>query len=370
MAKDEQGEKTEQPTRKRRQDSREKGQVAKSQDLTGSVMMLVACTVLYVFGPWMAGRIVRSCVYLFSHMDSIEISMQTTNAHTAAGGVMIAATVAPLLAALFVTSGVMTVMQVGFKFSGKPFELDVTRFDPIKGIGRLFSFRAAMKLITGIMKIGSVALVVGFALHAELPKILALMKNMSTRGNPTPRVAAYITEQAILLGIYSSFVLVVISLLDYAYQRWQHTQDLKMTKQEVKEEMRNMEGDPQIKKRRLEVQRRVAQGRMMHDASQADVMVTNPTHYTVALTYQREEAVPRVVAKGADLLALKLRELAKENDIPLVEKPELARALYRLVDVGDTVPEAHWKAVAQVLAFIWGKDEQKKQELLREVGGA
>ena len=361
---DDQGEKTEQPTQKRRQDSREKGQVAKSPDLSGSALLLLGCVVLMLFGGWMVERVSGTFIYLLSHMDTLDLSPETVNAHATAGGIDLAVTMAPLLISLLVGALAVSAAQVGFHLSGRPFEPDFSRLDPIQGFGRIFSLRSFIKLAGGLAKMLVVAAVVYMILKADVPAMAGLIKNLSTTGNTTAPVAAFIAEEALLVAVFASFTLLVLALLDYGYQRWQHTEDLKMTKQEVKDEMRNMEGDPQIKKRRLEAQRKVAQGRMMQEARTADVMVTNPTHYTVAIRYQPDDPAPLVVAKGAELLALKLREIAKECKIPIVERKELARGLYRWVEVGERVPEKFWKAVAEVLAFIWRKDDQRKQQFL------
>lgn len=365
---DDQGEKTEQPTAKRKQESREKGQTAKSPDLSGSFVLFVGCASLFIFGSWMTNRVVQMCVYCFEHIDSIELSEQTVNAHATNGALGILVAVSPLMFSIFVASFAISAMQVGFGISTKPFEPDWGRMNPIKGVGRLFSKRSVMRLVTGIMKTGAVGAICWLVISGDASKIAGLSKNLSTIGNPGRRVAAYIVETTVILGLYSSFLLVVLSFLDYAYQKWQSNEDMKMTKHEVKDEMRNMEGDPQIKRRRLEIQRAVAQGSIMRDAAEADVMVTNPTHYTIAIRYKSEEQAPVVVAKGADNLALKLREIAAENGIPIIERKELARGLFRWVNIGEVIPEKFWKAVAEVLAMIWRSDEQKKSEFTSEGG--
>ncbi|MCF6227683.1 MAG: flagellar biosynthesis protein FlhB [Planctomycetes bacterium] len=365
MASD-QGEKTEEPTAKRKQESREKGQTAKSPDLSGSFVLLIGCSALFIFGGWMTNQIVQMCVYCFEHIDSIDISQQTVNAHATNGALGILLSVMPLMASIFVAAFAISAMQVGFAASTKPFEPDWSRMDPIKGVGRLFSKRSFMRMTTGIIKTLAVGTICWLVISGDATKIAGLVKNMSTIGNPARKVAAYIVETTILMSIYCSFLLVILSFIDYAYQRWQSNEDMKMSKHEVKDEMRNMEGDPQMKRKRMEIQRQIAQGGMMRDAADADVMVTNPTHYTVAIRYKPDEQGPVVVAKGVDNLALKLREIAAENGIPVIERKELARGLFRWVNIGETVPEKFWKAVAEVLAMIWKSDEKKKAEFASE----
>jgi flagellar biosynthetic protein FlhB len=366
MANDEQGEKTEQPTQKRRRDSREKGQVARSNDLSGSVVLLAGCALLLVVGGWSLDKIVGMCTYLFANLDTIDISTKTVNAHAWNGGWNLAMALAPLLAVIFLVAFAVTAGQVGFHISGKALTPDLNRLNPIKGMGKLVSIRSVVKLLTGLMKMAAVGGVVALVLYTEVPQIIALLKNLSVTGNTTPQVAAFIAQETLLLGLYASITLVALAVIDYSYQRWQHTDDIKMTKQEVKDEMRNMEGDPQVRKRRQEAQRKLSQSNMMHEAKSAHVMVTNPTHITIAIRYKEEDSAPMVVAKGADHLAMKLRELAKEHDIPIVERKELARAMYRYVEVGERVPEKFWKAVAEILAFIWRSDEEMKRRLLSQ----
>jgi flagellar biosynthesis protein FlhB len=368
MAEGETGEKTEQPTQKKRQDAREKGQVARSNDLSGSAVLLAACCAMLVLGGWMIERVIALCVFTFSHLDTIELSVDGMQAYAFRGGWALAWTLAPLLALIAVTSFAVTTLQVGWHFGSKPFEPDLNRINPIKGMKKVFSLRSLMKLVTGMLKMGAVGAVVALVIHSQVPAIVALIENLSIEGNTARNVAGFIARTTLIMVLFASATLVLVSVLDYAYQRWQHTEDIKMTKQEVKDELKNMEGDPQMRKRRQEAQRKVAQGRMMHDAATADVMVTNPTHFTVAIKYETESSAPSVVAKGADHLALKLREIARDNDIPIVEKPELARALHRYVEVGERIPERYWQAVAEVLAFIWRQDEAMKRRLLSEGG--
>ncbi|MCC6572422.1 MAG: EscU/YscU/HrcU family type III secretion system export apparatus switch protein [Planctomycetes bacterium] len=368
MPDNEQGERTEQATPRRREEARDRGEVARSHDLSGSVVLFLAFGAMYVMGPWFVNQLKALFILPLARLGDLDASAGGVNAQLTAGFAVAAMIVVPLMVLLAASALFVNFAQVGFHLSSHPFQLDGTKFDPIKGIKRMFSTRALVKLIGGLAKIAVLALVLYFVLRADIPTMVGLLKNFSTDGNGAARIAGFIATEAILVGLYTSLTLVAIGLLDYGYQRWQHTQDLRMTKQEVKEEMRNLEGDPQLRKKRLEIQRKVAKGRMMQDAAQADVMITNPTHYTIALRYKRDDAAPRVVAKGADNLALKLREVARENEIPIIERPELARGLYRWCEVGEAVPQKFWKAAAEVLAFVWSKDKSRRNQLLDEVG--
>lgn len=356
---DDQGEKTEDPTPRRREQAREKGQVARSTDLAGSVVGLLGFALLAVAGNWMLGRVNASSVFLLGNLHALDLSPASVNSHFTLGSMEFAITVLPLLGVLFFASFGVMAGQVGLRIATKPFEPDLSRLDPIKGFKRIVSVRGFVKLTTSILKIALVGTVLALLLTAQLPALMALMHQTSAQP-----VAAYLFRELVVFGLAGCAALLALSVFDYAFQRWQHTRDLRMTKHEVKDELRNMEGDPQLRKKRQEAQRRVAQGRMMHEAASADVMVTNPTHFTVAIKYPGGDAPPRLVAKGADKLALRLREIARENDVPIVERKELARALFRHVEIGDAIPEQHWKAIAEILAFIWRTDERKRRELL------
>lgn len=363
---DDQGEKTEQPTQRRLEDSRKEGQVARSADLSGSALMLLAFALLHVFGKTMARKLEGATVQWLSRAGEYDTQAQSVQALLGAGLWLAATTLAPLLLALLLGALALNVAQVGWVISTKPLEWKFDRLNPVTGMGKLLSLRSFVRMVFGMAKMALVGALLYLVLQSEIPTFLGLMKNMSTTGNGTARIAAFVAEETVLLGLYASLSLTLVSLAEYFYQRWQHRQDLMMSKQEVKDETRNMEGDPQIKRRRMEAQRRMAKGRMMKDAREADVMVVNPTHFTVALKYERDAQAPRVVAKGADALALKLRQVAAECGIPLVERPQLARSLYRHVEVGEAVPQRFWKAVAEVLAYVWRHDAGKRAEMLEE----
>jgi flagellar biosynthetic protein FlhB len=238
--------------------------------------------------------------------------------------------------------------QVGFLFSAKPLVPDAKKINPLSGAARLFSSRAAVELLKALIKIGMVSYLTYTIISNRYDEIIHTIdmdinQSMSTLGS-----IAY------EIGIKTSIVLLIIAVLDYAWQRYTHEKSLRMTKQEIKEEYKQSEGDPHVKARIRQKQRELAQGRMMQMVPNADVVITNPTHLAIALQYDPETmGAPKVVAKGQRLIAEKIRELAKEHNIPIIEDKPLARALYKAVDIDEEVPYDLYKAVAEILAYVY-----------------
>lgn len=343
------GERTEAPTGRRRREARNRGQIARSTDLGSAVDLIGAFLALSIMG----GGIVTGLAALTAHLlDSsqsgagirlaeIDTSLRSTASRTA----MIAG---PFLLVMFAIAYLAQFAQVGWLFTLQPIHPKLDRLDPMKGIGRLFSRRNIIKSLVGILKLailGVIAWTVASGHTAELASLprLAAMAAIIVLGRMIVDLCIWMLAAMLILGI-----------IDYVYQRIQHTKDLKMTKQEVKEEMRSMEGDLETKGRRLRMAREIAMQRLRQAVPTADVVVTNPTHFAVALKYDGDKmAAPMVVAKGADFLAFRIRELAAANDIPIVERPPLARALYHNIDVGRTIPAEHFEAVAEILAYVY-----------------
>jgi flagellar biosynthetic protein FlhB len=364
------GEKTEPATQKRREEAREKGQVAKSQDLTGALVMLLGFASLKVLGTWLGPQILAYFRWPFANLDGYELGMEThiSGWSSGIGGLLLI--MSPLLGVLFVVAAAVTVMQVGFHFAPKAFELDINKMNPIKGFQKLFSVRSLTKLVLGLAKTAVLGLMLWMFMASEMDWMMGMMSFFDGTSKNAANVTLYLLDAVIWLGIYAGATLTIIGIIDFSYQKWQHDEDLKMSKQEVKEEMKNMDGDPMIKRKRMERARKVAMGRMMKAVPEADVVVTNPTHYSVAIRYIDKERAPRVVAKGQDLLALKIREIASEHRVPIVERPELARALYRYAEIDEFVPEEHWGTVAEVLAYVYSIDKRRKNRALNTPVGA
>ncbi len=343
------GERTELPTARRRREARNRGQVAKSQDFGSAIDLIGGFLALVLLG----GTIIGGMTTLLRHLLDDGRSGPAFDAAALDGSVRVAAyqflvTAAPFVALMFVVSLLAQFVQVGWAPTLQPLQPKLDRLNPISGTARLFSRRNLVKTLVGIAKIlviGAVGVVIVMRHTAEIASLARL-----------EAFAAFMVMGRIIgdMCLWMLAVMLLIGLVDLAYQRWQHTRDLKMTKQEVKDELRSMEGDAEIKGRRLRMARQIALQRIRQAVPKADVVVTNPTHFAVALEYNAEEmAAPRVVAKGADFLAFRIREIAAANRIPIIEKPALARALYAEVEVGRMVSPEFYEAVAEILAYVY-----------------
>ena len=241
----------------------------------------------------------------------------------------------------------VSILQVGFSFNPDTIMPQFSRINPISGFGRIFSKRSLVELIKSLLKITVVGYFIFRFIQKETLRIPSLM--MAEIPDSFALLAGIIYDLAFQIAM----VILVLAILDYGYQWWEHMQNLKMSKQEVKEEMKQTEGNPQIKSKIREKQRAIATRRMMAEVPKADVVVTNPTHFAVALKYESGMEAPTVVAKGADFIAQRIREIAKENDVVIVENKPLAQALFKNAEVGDPIPPDLYKAVAEVLAYVY-----------------
>ncbi|MBI1369529.1 MAG: flagellar biosynthesis protein FlhB [Planctomycetes bacterium] len=355
MAMDEMGEKTEAPTARRLQESRDEGQIARSQDLTAAITLMGAMLLLGTYGEKMLGGMET----LVQSMISGSYTSNATRADDIGGlwamGMQLAMRmVAPVAIGIVVLAIVATVMQVGILVTFRPLMPKFEKLSPLQGFANLFSLRGLMRLAMSVLKVAIVGAVGAWCVYDDLPKLLALIYL------DAPSLLAAASWLIWVVAIKLAAVLLILGILDYAYQKWQHMQQLMMSKQEVKEEMRNMEGDPLIKQRRAQVARQLAMQRLQADVPKADVIVTNPTHFSIALQYDgKKMAAPKVVAKGADLMAMRIRQLAVQHGIPIVERPPLARALYKAVKVGDQIPGEYYAAVAEILAYVYRLNGRK-----------
>ncbi len=345
---DQDGDKSQDATPHRRQKAREEGQVAKSQDLGSAVLLLVGMIVLLTAGPSVTHFVIDYSRRLLGAEPWLKadptFAVSVWNG-TVAG---LASELLPVFLFILLAAIAVNLAQVGFLFLPKKVQFDITKLDPIKGAQRLFSMQSVARLVFGLFKILVVAAVAYASLYNEKERVLGLAA-MSVI-----EIASYLPQVLIWTTIKIGVALLILAILDYGFQRWKHEQDLKMTQQEVREEMRNLEGDPHIAARRKAVQRQLAMDRLSEAVPKADVVVTNPTELAIAIQYDHETmAAPIVVAKGAGLLAQRIRRLALEHGIPIVEKKPLAQALYREVEIGRPVPHERYAAVAEVLAYVY-----------------
>ena len=346
---DNQFEKTEAPTPRRVSEARRDGNIARSTDLIAACTLLAGIVLLHVFGLHVMGQLKATVEAM---LGAANVGNPTrpddVGPLISQSAVALAMAAAPLVLGVTAVALLVSASQVGFLFTTKPLEPNLSKLSPLRGLSNLFNLRSGMRLGMSLAKIALIAAVAFWTIHREIPRVLALSQL------ETLPLFAGACEVVFAVALKLAAVLLLLALLDYAYQRWQHTRDLRMSKHEVKEELKRMEGDPMIKQRRTRVARQLALQRIGHDVPKADVVVTNPTHYSVALRYDSgKESAPRVVAKGADFLAMRIRQIAIANDVPIVERKELARALYREVEVGQLIPPQYYAAVAEILAYVY-----------------
>lgn len=354
------GEKTEQATPRKRQESREQGTVAKSQDLNTAILLLSAFMVLFFVFSTLIERVMGVCMRSYEALAEERLDFDQSSFLLTQMTEFVLTTILPLSIAAAVVALLVNFMQVGVMFSSKPVMPDPNRLNPIKGLGRIFSKRGFMRFLFGLMKLTVVGAVL---IHGYLQLIdrEAEQSLYAVLHFDLVQTLAFTREAIFSLGMKAAVALLILALLDFAYQRWQHDKDLMMTKQEVRDEMKRMEGDPKLKEKRRRMQQRLALQRMMHDVPKADVVITNPTHVSCAIRYNEAEmTAPRLVAKGKGHLAHRIREKAAEHGVPIVEQPPLARLIYDTTEVGEEVPPQLYQPVAEVLAYVYGL--QKRRE--------
>jgi flagellar biosynthesis protein FlhB len=342
------GEKTEKATPKRREEARKRGQVARSTDLNGAVIMLAGLFTLGVTGPSIVARLgERMTATLQATSGREPVTIASIGDIFLQSGTTVALCLAPVVGACAVSAIVVSLAQVGIKPKTQALKPDPKRLNPVTGAKNIFGKNSLVELAKNLLKIAVVAAVV---LSALLPHLTdwAAMVGMSPMELGTA-MASNIKALALRAGV----AYFLIGVIDFAFQRHRHEKSLRMDKQEVKDEAKQQDLPAEVKGAIRRRQRDQARARMMAAVPEADVVVTNPTHFSVALKYDGKSAAPEVVAKGQDLLALRIREIAAEHDVPIVPDPPLARSLHGSVEVGHQIPEELFQAVAQVLAYVY-----------------
>jgi len=341
------GDKTEEPTSKRRSDAAKKGQIAKSQELNTAFVLLAGFLIIKIFWESMYHNIADYSAYVFSHLHETGTTVEDVMRIFIDIVQVLISTAFPVMIAVMIFALAINIYQVGFMINTERLEPKLSSLNPISGFGRLFSKRSLVELVKSLFKI----IVIGFFLYLYLKDEIPFMPYFIYYD--LEHSLAEIADKIFVMAFQVIAVIMVLAAADYAYQKWQTTQDLMMTKQEVKDEYKQMEGDPQIKGKIKQKQRQMAMARMMQEVPKADVIVTNPTHFAVALMYKKGMVAPQVLAKGQDRVAERIKEVARENRIPIVENKPLARALYAAVEIGDVVPHDLYQAVAEVLAYVY-----------------
>jgi flagellar biosynthetic protein FlhB len=342
------GEKTEQASSKKREDERKKGHIFQSQDIVTSASLIGFFYLLSIMGTTFGKQITEGMQSLLRNMP-VYISGESDMKNRFITVITVCAEVLiPIMVVAIAISFIATMVQTRLLVSFNQMKPDFSRMSPLQGMKRLFSIKSLVELLKAIVKISAIGLVIFFELRTRMNNILLLF-DMSLGG-------AFIwTVQMILdIGFKASIAMLIIGLGDYFYQWWSFERDIRMSKEEIKDEYKQTEGNPETKSRIKGAQRKMAKARMMQAVPEADVVIKNPTHFAVALKYDKDgKGAPVCVAKGQDNIALKIIEIANEHKVFVTENIPLARALFKAVEVGDEIPAEFYKAVAEVLAYIY-----------------
>ncbi len=347
-------EKSEEPTSKRLEDARNEGKVAKSQELNSAFTLIALFLLIRFLTTYLANVFIGAFNWFYSLIpDFVEQACKDLSTSNLSGLflnmiILIAEAAAPFMLVGFVIALVVSIVQVGWKVTSKPLMPKFSKMNPINGFKRIFSMESLFNLVKSILKVVLIFAVVYIVLRDQL-NVLYILYEVSLN-----QAIAIIGEIVLDIGLYISIVYLILAFVDFYYQKRKFHKDMMMTKKEVKDEYKNTEGDPQIKGRQRQRMREASQRRMMQDIPKADVVITNPTHIAVALRYDSNiESAPTVLAKGEDYLAQRIKEEAKEYDIPIVENKPLARAIYTTVEIGEQIPPELYQSVAEILAVIY-----------------
>ena len=349
MAEEQTGqERTEQPTERRLQEARKKGQVPRSRELNTMLSLILASIALLVLGGGISQNIMQISVEGFSISRELAFDANQLPFQFMYMASQTLLALSPFMAVMLISVFAGPLMMGGWSFSLETISFKLEKLNPIKGLARIFSLKGLVELVKALAKfllLLGAAILIFFSIDQQLLSLASM--------NPKAAGVEAVTVLVQVLLILSATTILIVAL-DVPFELWNHQKQLRMTKQEVKDEMKETDGNPQVKQRIRTMQRQLAESRMMEDVKTADVVITNPTHFAVALQYlDRPGSAPRLVAKGKDLTALRIRSIATEHNIPLFEAPPLARALYRSTEIGHEIPHVLYMAVARVLAYVF-----------------
>ncbi|ORM69565.1 flagellar biosynthesis protein FlhB [Pantoea rwandensis] len=356
MAEESDEDKTESPTAHRLEKAREEGQIPRSRELTSVLMLLAGLLILWLGGTHMAEQLASMLAsgFRFDHTMATDDRMVIAHISNMIGQAVLA--LLPLIGGLVIVAIAAPMMLGGINFSTKSLKVDIMKLNPLSGLKRMVSGQTWAELLKAILKATLVGLVAGWYIWSHWQEMLRLMSESPVNALHHGLSMMAVSCALIMLG------LIPMVGFDVFWQLYSHFKKLKMSRQEIRDEHKQNEGDPHVKGRIRQAMRAAARRRMMADVPKADVIVTNPTHYSVALQYQEGKmSAPKVIAKGAGDIALKIRELAKEHRVPVLEAPPLARALYRHTEIGQFIPGALYGAVAEVLAWVWQVRRWKRE---------
>ncbi len=351
MAEDE--EKTEQATPKKRQDAREKGQVAKSVELNTAFLLITSLIFFY----FTIGNLGDNFKYGFVHFIGLashyEITLTSFPQLVKDITYIMFSIMLPFLIVMLLVSLFINVVQVGFMITPKAIELKFDKLNPINGFKNMFSLKSFGELVKSILK----ASVISYILYIFIKGKMSYWFSLINTSKEILFIA--LLKGIFLISVYITIFILFMAVLDYVFQKYTFEKSIRMSHKEIKDEYKQMEGDPHVKQRIRKLQMELARRRMMEDVKKADVVITNPTHYAVALKYEESKmSAPKVVAKGINMIAERIKEIAQENNVAIVEKPELARELYKKVNIDNFIPEELYKAVAEILAYVYKAKNQ------------
>ncbi len=342
-------EKSEAPTSRRLQEAREKGDVAKSIELPSAAVLLASLLAIYLGRDFIVKNLARMTAHYLANAGTTPLTTASLLRLTREGMMEMGLVCGPVLGAVLLTALVANYAQVGVLFTLEKVTPDLQRLDPVEGLLRKFSLQALAELIKSLLKIGLIGYVAFSEAARALPGLMPLMDSSPYQ------IMAFAGRVAFRMFLKCALLILVLAIIDYSFQRWQFMKKMKMTKQEIKEEAKMTEGDPQVKGRIRAIQMQMARQRMMSEVPKADVVITNPTHLAIALRYDpKAMEAPTVLAKGAGVIAARIREVAAKHKVPLVENKPLAQALYKAVAINQQIPEELFQAVAEVLAYVFG----------------
>ncbi|MEK8130216.1 flagellar biosynthesis protein FlhB [Paenibacillus filicis] len=342
------GEKTEPATPKKKQDARKKGQVAKSMELPAAFILFFSFLSFFVFGGFMKTHLVGMFRSVYTDFLLLSVTADNVLVLFEKLGLQILMIVGPIFLISVIIAIAGNYLQIGFLMTGDPLMMKFSKINPLEGAKKLFSMRAVVDFLKSMLKMSVIGYIVYSTLMGEREHIMQLAHL------PLEEILSFTSSLVLMLGVKIGAVLIVLAVLDYMYQKYEYEKGLKMSKQDIKDEYKKSEGDPLIKGKIREKQRRMALQRMMQDVPKADVVITNPTHFAVALQYDGSQMqAPTVIAKGSDYVALKIKQVAKDHGVTTIENKPLARALYAQVEIGEAIPADMFQAVAEVLAYVY-----------------
>ncbi|MDY6986666.1 MAG: flagellar biosynthesis protein FlhB [Thermodesulfobacteriota bacterium] len=342
------GDKTEPATPKRREDARKKGQIAHSRELPSALVLLAALGVMFFTGSHMFQDLSRLMRSVFQDVATLSLQEPSLVVFLFQLLYQMLLILMPLMIATVLAGIGANLLQVGFLFTAEPLKPKFSMLSPISGIKRLLSLRALAELVKSLLKISLVGTIAYLMLSNDVDRIPSLMHM------DIVDILSFFAKVSFRIGLFTALAMISLAAFDYAFQRWQHEKSLRMTKQEVKDELKQREGDPTVKSRIRSIQLEMARRRMMASVPEADVVVTNPTSLAIALKYDAENMMaPKAVAKGAGFIAERIKEIARSHRVPVIEHKPLARALYKSVEIGGIIPATLYQAVAEILAYVY-----------------